>query len=88
MTGGVSIPLRVIAINSIGEGTPSDKIDLIPSALPSAPASISVTTALLRKDYNDLVWTASTDTGIGDTSIDKNDCLGGSFVILLFSNFL
>ena len=64
MTPGQPIYLRVIAVNSNGAGEASDSIQLIPAALPSAPAEITVT-------YNDdgsltLDWPIPLDTGGGD----------------------
>ena len=43
LTPGVSTHITVTAINSVGNGISSTSITLIPSALPSTPASISVT---------------------------------------------
>ena len=66
LTPGVSTVITITADNSVGNGVPSTAVTLIPSALPSAPGSISLsayqTTSLT------LQWTAPTNTGIGDST--------------------
>jgi hypothetical protein len=54
LTSGVSIPLRVLAVNAIGDGTESDDGDFIPSDLPNASATITV--SAYGSDYLDLDW--------------------------------
>ena len=42
VVAGQSVSLRVVANNARGAGQPSDRITLVPAALPSAPAAIRV----------------------------------------------
>lgn len=58
--------LRVVPINALGAGEPSDPIRLVPAALPSPPAVIRVTFA--RSGYLTLDWDVPTDTGGGDST--------------------
>ena len=66
LTAGVLAQLRIVAMNSLGYGTPSQSIQLTPAALPSAPGSIIVTA--YGGDYLALSWTSPTDTGASDSS--------------------
>lgn len=77
----------MLARNAKGLGTASSSISLIPSTLPSAPVTISVTT--YSSDYLVLSWTSPTNTGIGDTSIaitnymlEVDEGFGSGFVTL------
>lgn len=77
----------MLAVNSYGDGVGSDQGDFIPSTLPNAPASISVTA--YGANHLDLSWPAPTDTGIGDTSIaitnyklEVDEGFGNGFVTL------
>lgn len=66
LTPGVSTVITITATNVVGSGVPSQAVTLIPSALPSAPGSITLS------DYQitsmTLQWTAPADTGIGDAT--------------------
>jgi len=87
LTAGATATLRVLAVNAHGNGVGSDQGDFIPSTLPIAPASISVTA--YGSNYLDLSWPAPTNTGIGDTSIaiknyllEVDEGFGNGFVSL------
>jgi len=58
--------LRVIAVNALGSGTPSDRITLVPAALPQPPAEIRVTYGI--EGTLTLDWDVPTDTGGGDAT--------------------
>ena len=64
---GQPLSLRVIAWNDLGDGEPSDRITLVPAALPSAPAEIRTTTYGLDGSLA-LEWDIPSDTGGGDQS--------------------
>ena len=66
LTPGVSTHITVTAINSVGNGISSTSITLIPLALPSAPASVSVADS--QKNAMTLQWSVPSDTGIGDST--------------------
>jgi hypothetical protein len=56
--------LTITGVNSIGEGYPSEIIQLTSAALPSA--SLSIIVIEYGSNYLYLQWTAPLDTGIGD----------------------
>jgi hypothetical protein len=64
VVAGQSVSLRVLARNALNVGEPSDRITLVPAALPSAPAAIRVTYG--QDGSLALDWDASADTGGGD----------------------
>jgi len=64
VVAGQSVSLRVLARNALSVGEPSDRITLVPAALPSAPAAIRV--AYGQDGSLALDWDASADTGGGD----------------------
>jgi len=64
VVAGQSVSLRVLARNSLNIGEPSDRITLVPAALPIAPAAIRVTYG--QDGSLALDWDASADTGGGD----------------------
>jgi hypothetical protein len=57
--------LRVVPYNALGQGEPSDPIQLVPAALPTPPAVIRVT--YHREGYLTLDWDVPVDTGGGDS---------------------
>ena len=64
---GETVYLRVIAENAIGSGVPSERIELVPAALPNPSAQIRVT-YIVNGDIT-LDWDVPTDTGGGDQSL-------------------
>ena len=66
LTAGTSQEYRVIPVNSVGSGTASDSLVLIPGVLPGAPSSISATKYTESSIY--ITFTAPSDTGYGDTT--------------------
>jgi len=59
--------LRVVPLNAIGRGQPSDSVFLTSAALPSASLNISVSE--FGESYLVLEWTVPLNTGIGDQSL-------------------
>jgi hypothetical protein len=69
---GQPVSLRVVALNALGTGEPSERIVLIPAALPSASPEIRVSYGL--DGSLTLDWDVPLDTGGGDqTSIPAED---------------
>jgi hypothetical protein len=66
LTPGVSVNIKVAAINSLNEGEASDEVTLTPAVRPTAPTLLSgssTASSIL------LTWSEPANTGIGDTSI-------------------
>jgi hypothetical protein len=76
LVNGTSYPIQIIAVNSAGEGVPSDSVSATPASVPPAPTSLIATSG------NGQLSIAFTQTSNGGSAITnyQYSVNGGSFI--------